>query len=26
MLAFVNDLAWLVTNVNWAAPKIGPYI
>jgi hypothetical protein len=26
MLAFVNDLAWLVTNVTWAAPKIGPYI
>jgi hypothetical protein len=26
MLAFANDLAWLVRNVTWAAPRISPYI
>jgi hypothetical protein len=26
LLAFANDVAWLVRNVTWAAPKIGPYL
>lgn len=26
LLAFSNDLAWLIRNVSWAAPRIGPYL
>lgn len=26
LLSFSNDLAWLIRNVTWAAPAIGPYL
>jgi hypothetical protein len=25
-LIFANDLAWLIRNVQWAAPQLGPYV